>query len=68
MKLLHEFEEWLQGENTKLTKICAATSSSTAEIKARQSKLEVGFQGLKEKTKIAVSTNYFIIKRKKSPK
>ncbi|XP_063998308.1 nesprin-3 isoform X1 [Pogoniulus pusillus] len=40
MKLLHEFEEWLQGENTKLTKICAATSSSTAEIKARQSKLE----------------------------
>ncbi|XP_068004955.1 nesprin-3 isoform X2 [Melanerpes formicivorus] len=40
MKLLHDFEEWLQGENTKLTKILAATSSSTEEIKACQSKLE----------------------------
>ncbi|XP_072721138.1 nesprin-3 isoform X3 [Ciconia boyciana] len=40
LKLLHDFEEWLQGENTKLTKILAVTSSSTEEIKARQSKLE----------------------------
>ncbi|NXQ97036.1 SYNE3 protein, partial [Sagittarius serpentarius] len=40
LKLLCDFEEWLQGENTKLTKILAVTSSSTEEIKARQSKLE----------------------------
>ncbi|KAM6131146.1 nesprin-3 isoform 2-T2 [Pterocles gutturalis] len=40
LKLLHDFEEWLQGENTKLTKILAMSSSSMEEIKARQSKLE----------------------------
>ncbi|PKU45394.1 nesprin-3 [Limosa lapponica baueri] len=40
LKLLHDFEEWLQGENTKLTKILAVTSSSAEEIKARQSKLQ----------------------------
>ncbi|KAM9292066.1 nesprin-3 isoform 2-T5 [Morus bassanus] len=40
LKLLHDFEEWLQGENTKLTRTLAVTSSSTEEIKARQSKLE----------------------------
>ncbi|NWS72515.1 SYNE3 protein, partial [Crotophaga sulcirostris] len=40
LKLVHDFEEWLQGENKKLTKILAATSPSTDEIKARQSKLE----------------------------
>ncbi|NXY43247.1 SYNE3 protein, partial [Ceuthmochares aereus] len=40
LKLLRDFKEWLQGENTKLTKILAATSSSTEEIKERQSKLE----------------------------
>ncbi|XP_026704824.1 nesprin-3 isoform X1 [Athene cunicularia] len=40
LKLLHNFEEWLQEENTKLTKIVAATTSSAEEIKARQSKLE----------------------------
>lgn len=40
LKLLHGFEEWLQGENTKLTKILAGTPSSTEEIKAHQSKLE----------------------------
>ncbi|NXN49546.1 SYNE3 protein, partial [Rynchops niger] len=40
LKLLHDFEEWLQGENNKLTKILAVTSSSAEEIKARQSKLE----------------------------
>ncbi|XP_035751897.1 nesprin-3 isoform X2 [Egretta garzetta] len=40
LKLLHDFEEWLEEENTKLTKILAATSSSTEEIKARQSRLE----------------------------
>ncbi|NXB35900.1 SYNE3 protein, partial [Eulacestoma nigropectus] len=40
LKLLHDFEEWLQGENTKLTKILAGTPSSTEEIKAHQSKLE----------------------------
>ncbi|NXC14649.1 SYNE3 protein, partial [Corythaeola cristata] len=40
LKLLHDFEEWLRGENTKLTKILAVTSSSTEEIKARQSMLE----------------------------
>ncbi|NXX89833.1 SYNE3 protein, partial [Centropus bengalensis] len=39
-KLMQEFEEWLQGENTKLSNILAVTSSSTEEIKARQSKLE----------------------------
>ncbi|KAM6256105.1 nesprin-3 isoform 1-T1 [Spheniscus humboldti] len=40
LKLLRDFEEWLQGENTKLTKILAVTSSSTEEIKAQESKLE----------------------------
>ncbi|RMB98774.1 hypothetical protein DUI87_24993 [Hirundo rustica rustica] len=40
LKLLHDFEEWLRGENTKLTKILAGTPSSAEEIKARQSKLE----------------------------
>ncbi|NXW28419.1 SYNE3 protein, partial [Phaetusa simplex] len=40
LKLLHDFEEWLQGENNKLTKILAVTSYSAEEIKARQSKLE----------------------------
>ncbi|XP_008627959.2 PREDICTED: LOW QUALITY PROTEIN: nesprin-3 [Corvus brachyrhynchos] len=40
LKLLHDFEEWLQGENTKLTKVLAGTPSSTEEIKAHQSKLE----------------------------
>ncbi|NWT20279.1 SYNE3 protein, partial [Vireo altiloquus] len=40
LKLLHGFEEWLQEENTKLTKILAGTPSSTEEIKAHQSKLE----------------------------
>ncbi|XP_035185073.1 nesprin-3 isoform X5 [Oxyura jamaicensis] len=40
LKLLHDFEEWLQGENAKLSKILAATSSSTEEIKARHKKLE----------------------------
>ncbi|KAF1497344.1 Nesprin-3, partial [Eudyptula minor novaehollandiae] len=40
LTLLRDFEEWLQGENTKLTKILAVTSSSTEEIKARESKLE----------------------------
>ncbi|NXN38309.1 SYNE3 protein, partial [Rhinoptilus africanus] len=40
LKLLHDFEEWLQGENNKLTKILAVTSSSAEEIQARQSKLE----------------------------
>ncbi|NXO19686.1 SYNE3 protein, partial [Cisticola juncidis] len=40
LKLLHDFEEWLQGENTKLTKILAETPSSAEEIKAHQSKLE----------------------------
>ncbi|NWW05151.1 SYNE3 protein, partial [Oreocharis arfaki] len=40
LKLLHDFEEWLQGENTKLTKILAGTPSSTEEIKAQQSKLQ----------------------------
>ncbi|XP_053923515.1 nesprin-3 isoform X2 [Cuculus canorus] len=39
-KLLQNFEEWLRGENTKLTKILGATASSTEEIKARQSELE----------------------------
>lgn len=46
LKLLHDFEEWLQGENTKLTKILARTPSSTEDIKAHQSKLEVSFQGV----------------------
>ncbi|XP_068048611.1 nesprin-3 isoform X3 [Anomalospiza imberbis] len=40
LKLLHDFEEWLRGENTELTKILAGTPSSTEEIKAHQSKLE----------------------------
>ncbi|NXP46195.1 SYNE3 protein, partial [Heliornis fulica] len=39
-KLICDFEEWLQEENAKLTKILAVTSSSTEEMKARQSKLE----------------------------
>ncbi|NWY91212.1 SYNE3 protein, partial [Loxia curvirostra] len=40
LKLLHGFEEWLRGENTKLTKILAGTPSSEEEIKGHQSKLE----------------------------
>ncbi|KAM9014150.1 nesprin-3 isoform 5-T8 [Ara ararauna] len=40
LKLLHEFEEWLQGEKKKLTKILDVPSSSTEEIKTRKSKLE----------------------------
>ncbi|NWR44331.1 SYNE3 protein, partial [Regulus satrapa] len=40
LKLLHDFEEWLQGENTQLTKILAGTPSSAEEVKAHQSKLE----------------------------
>ncbi|XP_030307718.1 nesprin-3 [Calypte anna] len=40
LKLLHSFEEWLQGENTKLAQILAGTSPSTEEIKERESKLE----------------------------
>ncbi|NXN86206.1 SYNE3 protein, partial [Bombycilla garrulus] len=40
LKLLHDFEEWLQGENNELTKILAGTPSSAEEIKAHQSKLE----------------------------
>ncbi|NXD82804.1 SYNE3 protein, partial [Halcyon senegalensis] len=40
LKLQQDFEEWLQGENTKLTKILAVSSSSTEEIKECQSKLE----------------------------
>lgn len=46
LKLLHDFEEWLRGENTKLTKILAGTPSSAEEIKAHHSKLEVSFQGV----------------------
>ncbi|NWZ29562.1 SYNE3 protein, partial [Asarcornis scutulata] len=40
LALLHDFEEWLQGENITLFKILAATSYSTEEIKARRNKLE----------------------------
>ncbi|NXR61410.1 SYNE3 protein, partial [Rhadina sibilatrix] len=40
LKPLHDFEEWLRGENTELTKILAGTPSSAEEIKAHQSKLE----------------------------
>uniref|UniRef100_A0A8B9EDT5 Nesprin-3 n=2 Tax=Anser cygnoides TaxID=8845 RepID=A0A8B9EDT5_ANSCY len=40
LHLLYDFEEWLQGENDKLSKILATTSSSTEKIKARHSKLE----------------------------
>ncbi|XP_062475863.1 nesprin-3 isoform X4 [Pezoporus occidentalis] len=40
LKLLQEFEEWLQGEKKKLTKILDVASSSTEEIKTRKSKLE----------------------------
>ncbi|NXI60510.1 SYNE3 protein, partial [Chloroceryle aenea] len=40
LKLQQDFEEWVQEENSKLTKILAAPLSSTEEIKERQSKLE----------------------------
>uniref|UniRef100_A0A8B9Q373 Nesprin-3 n=1 Tax=Apteryx owenii TaxID=8824 RepID=A0A8B9Q373_APTOW len=40
LKLLRDFEEWLRGENTKLTKILALESSSVEEIIARHNKLE----------------------------
>ncbi|NXI33058.1 SYNE3 protein, partial [Sterrhoptilus dennistouni] len=40
LKLLHDFEEWLRGENTKLTKILARTPSSAEEIKIHHRKLE----------------------------
>uniref|UniRef100_A0A8B9FPL1 Spectrin repeat containing nuclear envelope family member 3 n=1 Tax=Amazona collaria TaxID=241587 RepID=A0A8B9FPL1_9PSIT len=40
LKLLHEFEEWLQGERKKLTQILDVASSSAEEIKIRKSKLE----------------------------
>lgn len=39
-KLLHDFEEWLRGENTKLSKILAVNLSSTEEIKTRHKELE----------------------------
>ncbi|NWW85929.1 SYNE3 protein, partial [Rhynochetos jubatus] len=40
LKILYDFEGWLQGENTKLNKILAVTSSSSEEIKTHQRKLE----------------------------
>ncbi|XP_021257297.1 nesprin-3 isoform X2 [Numida meleagris] len=40
VKLLHDFEEWLQGENTKLSKILAMNLSSTEEIKTCHKELE----------------------------
>ncbi|NXJ14591.1 SYNE3 protein, partial [Odontophorus gujanensis] len=40
VKLLHDFEEWLQGENTRLSKILSVNSSSTEEIQARHKELE----------------------------
>uniref|UniRef100_A0A8C5T5S7 Spectrin repeat containing nuclear envelope family member 3 n=1 Tax=Malurus cyaneus samueli TaxID=2593467 RepID=A0A8C5T5S7_9PASS len=42
LKLLHDFEEWLRGENTKLTKILAGTRSSTEEIEELQSRVPDG--------------------------
>uniref|UniRef100_A0A8C9EHK6 Nesprin-3 n=1 Tax=Pavo cristatus TaxID=9049 RepID=A0A8C9EHK6_PAVCR len=43
IKLLHDFEEWLQGENTKLSKILAVNLSSKEEIKTHRKELEVSF-------------------------
>ncbi|XP_048805893.1 nesprin-3 isoform X3 [Lagopus muta] len=40
IKLLLDFEEWLQGENTKLSKILAVNLSSIEEIKTRHKELE----------------------------
>ncbi|KAM4665861.1 nesprin-3 isoform 4-T8 [Amazona ochrocephala] len=40
LKLLHEFEEWLQGERKKLAQILDVASSSAEEMKIRKSKLE----------------------------
>ncbi|XP_015720815.1 nesprin-3 isoform X2 [Coturnix japonica] len=40
VKLLHDFEEWLQGENTKLSNILAVNLSSTEEMKTRHKELE----------------------------
>ncbi|XP_075048833.1 nesprin-3 isoform X2 [Mixophyes fleayi] len=40
MKLLKEFEQWLQAENSKLNRICAAEISSSDGIQTRQSKLQ----------------------------
>ncbi|OXB72517.1 UNVERIFIED_CONTAM: hypothetical protein H355_005506, partial [Colinus virginianus] len=40
VKLLRDFEEWLQGENTRLSKILSVSLSSTEEIKTRHKELE----------------------------
>ncbi|NWI08791.1 SYNE3 protein, partial [Crypturellus soui] len=40
LKLLQDFEEWLQGENITLAEILAPESSSVKETKARHIKLE----------------------------
>ncbi|XP_040268807.1 nesprin-3 isoform X2 [Bufo bufo] len=40
MKLLLEFEQWLQAESSKLNRMCASHISSNSEIKTRQSHLQ----------------------------
>ncbi|KAH0620386.1 hypothetical protein JD844_020782 [Phrynosoma platyrhinos] len=40
LQLIKNFEQWLQGENVKLSKIYAMKSSSSKELKAKHSKLK----------------------------
>ncbi|XP_053141974.1 nesprin-3 isoform X2 [Hemicordylus capensis] len=40
LQLMKDFEQWLQGENAKLTGILAMKSSSSEDLKARHSKLK----------------------------
>ncbi|KAK2541200.1 Syne3 [Columba guinea] len=59
LKLLRDFEEWLQGENTKLTKILAGPSSSTEEIQARQTKLEELQSHVPDRERLFEGLRYF---------
>ncbi|XP_053564869.1 nesprin-3 [Bombina bombina] len=40
LKLLKEFDLWLQGENTKLSKICSEEASNSEELKSRSRQLQ----------------------------
>lgn len=41
LQLIKNFEQWLQRENNKLSKILALDPSSNEEVEARYSKLKV---------------------------
>lgn len=41
-RLLRDFKQWLQLENTKLVQIIAARASTAEDLAAREAKLQVG--------------------------